>query len=246
MKKFSIIFAFGALVVALPTISNAQNVTFDDVHLFQSFFRDAPIAQTPYGDASFTYSNFDFFDRTMAAVQAGYALNDKIEIGSGVYYVTRMPDEVNSESAIADVPVFGRYNFITGGTKLSGGVTATIPVGSEEIGEGNLNFGAFGAVRHPLSEYVVLTGTLGVDFLDTAIEDYEASLNLGGGIIYQARENLHVVGELNIQSDLDYSAVSAGVDYQPFNFARLRANLLLGTDETAPDFGLSGGFLILL
>ncbi|MDR8392566.1 hypothetical protein NC796_15530 [Aliifodinibius sp. S!AR15-10] len=234
-------YALVTVLIFIPSTLYAQSNTFDRVPLYQSFFRDAPISEVPYGNGFYSYSNYDFLDITTAGVQAGYAVSPNIEIGSGVYYVTRMPDEVDSESAIADIPVYGRYNFMAEQTKLSGGAFVTVPIGSKDIGEGNLNFGLFGALRHPLSEDVVLTGTLGIDFLDTAIEDYEASMNLGTGLIYQARENLYLLNELKIRSDLDYSAISSGINYELADFTQLRAHLLLGLDDTAPDFGFTGG-----
>ncbi len=247
MKKLAIIiFSLSVCFFGAIPYSFAQNDTYDQVRLFQSFFRDAPISTSPYGEGFFTYSNFDFIDRTTVGAQGGYALTSDIEVASGVYYVTRIPDEVDSESGIADVPVYGRYKFMDDETKLSGGVFATIPVGSEDIGEGNLDFGVYGALRHPISEYVVLTSTLGIDFLDAPIGDYEASLNLGGGIIYEASESLYLLGELKVRSDLDYSAISTGIDYQIADFAHLRANVLLGTDDTAPDYGLTGGVVVQL
>ncbi len=236
-----------AMLLFSSTNSFAQRDTFDDVRLFQSFFRDAPIAPNLYAEGSYTYSNFDFLDRTTIGAQAGYAPTPKIEIGGGAYYVNRMPVEVDQGTrALADVSVYGRYNFIDEETKFSGGVFGTVPVGSKEIGEGNINFGVFSAVRHPVSEFVILTGTLGVDFLDTAIEDYEASINMGGGIIYEAGEDFFMISEFSIRSDLDYSAVSTGIDYRLLEFARFRLNLLLGVDQNAPDYGVKGGLLIAL
>lgn len=246
MEKTFPVFCVWIIVLIFPfSKSFAQNETFDDVLLFQSFFRDVRISSTLYGEGFYNYDNFDFLDITTAGVQLGYGVNSRIEVGTGVYFIDRLPDEVDGESGFADIPVYGRYNFINRSTKLSGGLFFTVPVGNEDIGEGNLNFGAFVATRHPASDVVVLTGTLGVDFLDTAIEDYEASLNFGGGVIYRARENFHILGELKVMSDLDYSAISGGIDYRMFEAVRLRANLLLGLDETAPDFGLRGGILVI-
>lgn len=245
VKKFPILCVWMFVLLFPFSNSFAQNETFDEVLLFQSFFRDVRISATPYGEAFYNYDNYDFLDITTAGAQVGYGINSRIEAGTGVYYITRKPDEFNNVKGFADIPVYGRYNFINRLTKLSGGLFFTIPVGSEDLGEGNLNFGAFVATRHPASDVVVLTGTLGVDFLDTAIEDYEASLNFGGGVIYQAVENFHILGELKVMSDLDYSAISGGIDYRMFEAVRLRANLLLGLDETAPDFGLRGGILVI-
>ena len=248
MKKLYITACTFIAFFLLTTVKGfAQQSTFDDIRLFQSFFRDAPISSKIYAEGSYTYSNFDFLDRTTLEGRGGYALTPKIEVGGSASYVHRMPVEVNeSTKAFADVTVFGRYNFIDEETKFSGGVFGTVPVGSKRIGEGNLNFGVFGAVRHPVSEFVVLTGTLGVDFLDTAIEDYEASFNMGGGIIYEVGTDFFLVSEFSVRSDLDYSAVSTGIDYQLLEAVSVRANLLLGVDQNAPDYGVTGALLIAL
>lgn len=242
-KSLGICCIIFGMVFFVQNSSYAQNGTMDDVHLFQSFFRDAPITTTPYGEGYFNYSNYDVFNGLTIGPQGGFAVTPDIEVGAGIYYVNIDPDDFDSESGITDIPIFGRYNFLSEETKLSGGALITLPVGSEDIGAGNFNFGFFGAVRHPVSDYVVITGTLGIDFLESVVDDYEASLNLGGGVIYAATEEVSVLGEISIQSETDNSALSGGVDYKIENTGRLRGNLLLGLDDGAADFGLTAGFL---
>ena len=242
-KLFGLIGLTG-LFIFLPQVGFTQGNTYDDVLLTQSFFRDVRIAPAPYGEMFYSYDNFDFLDITTGGAQLGFGIDSKIEVAAGVYYITRIPDEVDGASGFADIPVYGRYNFLDGITKLSAGFFATVPVGNEEIGEGNLDFGPFLAIRHPVSEVVALTGTLGVDFRDTPIEDYEASMNFGGGIIYHAARNLFVVGEIKVMSDIDYSAISGGLNYRFFDSVHLRTNLLLGLDQSAPDFGLRAGLVV--
>jgi len=153
-----------SLILLTGQKAQAQNSTMDDVHLFQSFFRDAPITNTGYGEALFDFSNFAIFNQLTVAAQGGYGITPEIEIGTGIYYRNLDFDEFGSVSGIADIPVFGRYNFMNEETKLSGGAYITLPAGDDVIGEGQLDFGIFGAVRHPASEEIVLTGTLGIDF----------------------------------------------------------------------------------
>lgn len=236
--------AFLVLVTGLGR-SHAQSETMDDVRLFQSFFSDAPIAANPYVEGIGQYSNVPLGNNLLAGVQGGIALTRDIELSTGVYYLNFEPDNFSSESGIIDIPVYGRYSFLNEDTKISGGAYVTLPVGDESLGENNTDFGIFGAVRHPASEEVVVTGTLGIDFLDSGLER-EASLNLGAGVIYATSEELSIVGELRIQSERDYSALSGGVDYKIVDMARLRGNLLLGLDEGAPDYGLTAGILVIL
>lgn len=233
------------LMVSVVSNLYAQNSTLDDVHLFQSYFRDAPVAGDIYGEAVFNYADFDFNRRMTFGAQGGYGLSENIEIAAGVYYRRIDFGEPGTESALADIPVYGRYNFVNEETKFSAGAYATLPVGDDIIGEGDLDFGVFAAVRHPASDEVVLTGTLGIDFLETGI-DREASLNLGAGVIYAASDRASIVSELSIQSDIDYSAFSCGLDYKLGENLRFRAGLLLGVDDAAPDYGLTGGLLLTL
>ena len=239
------IFIF-SLLLAVPTAGIAQDNEVDDIHLFQSFFRDTPITTALYGNAFGNYTNFDFFNSTRAGFQAGYGVTPDIEVSAGLYYSSLDFDGVGQETGIEDVPVYGRYKFMDEDTKISGGAFVRLPVGSETIGEGNLDFGIWGALRHPVSEWVTITGTLGIDFLETPIGDREASLNLGGGVIYLATDRLNLIGELKIQSDIDYSAFSGGLDYRLADILHARANLLLGLDNGAPDYGVQGGLLLSL
>lgn len=216
----------------------------DDVRLFQSFFRDAPIAASPYAEGIATYSNVPLGSTLRAGAQGGMAVTPDIELTAGLYYLNFNFDGFSNESGLMDIPVYGRYNFLNEETKISGGAYVTLPAGSESIGQGNTDFGIFGAVRHPASEEVVVTGTLGIDFLETGLER-EASMNLGAGVIYATSEELSVIGELRVQSDIDYSALSGGVDYKLNDIGRLRASLLLGLDDGAPDYGLTGGLLFI-
>lgn len=233
----------GLLFMGFGT-SHAQNATKDDVRLFQSFFRDAPIAASPYVEGLAEYSNVLLGSELQTGVQGGIAVTPEIEVTTGLYYLNFYPDNFSNESDIMDIPVYGRYSFLNEETKISGGAYVTLPVGSEALGQENTDYGVFGAIRHPASEEVVVTGTLGIDFLETGLER-EASLNLGAGVIYTTSELMNVIGELRIQSDIDYSALSGGIDYKLNNLGRFRANLLLGLDDGAPDYALSGSFLII-
>lgn len=243
-KKIRSLFGLIILFLFLPVSLLAQYDADNEVRLFQSFFRDVQSTSNSYGEASYNYDNFDFIDITTAGAQVVLGIDQNIELGSAFYYITRIPDEFDGEKGIADVPVYAKYNFLNGPTQISAGFFATIPVGDEDIGEGNLDFGPFVAFRRPASETVTLTGTFGIDFRDTAIEDYEASMNFGGGVIYEASRDFHVVGELKVMSDLDYSAITGGFNYQLVDKVHLRGNMLLGLDQNAPDFGFRGGILI--
>lgn len=228
-------------MIAWQPAAKAQ--TMDDVHLFQSFFRDAPIAATPYGEAVLDFYDYEYANMLGLGLQGGIPITPKFELGTGIYYHSYSFEATDAdEGGLADIPVFGRYNIYSQGTKFSVGGFVTLPVGSEDIGEQDLDLGFFGAVRHPLNNQFVLTGNLGINFVESYDDDHEAGLSLGAGVIYQASTDLHLIGELAIKSERDYAALSGGVDYKLPGVGRLRGALILGLDDGAPDIGLSAGF----
>ena len=248
MKKL-LILPLITLVLCLfsnPSETAAQNQsdTMDDVKLFQSFFRDAPISSVPYGEGFLLYQDSDVFDVLTFGARAALPITPEIELGTQLAFSSVSGPNDFSESGFKDVPIYGRYLFMNEQkTKISGGAFLTLPIGEEEIFEGNFDFGFFGAVRHAVSDGVVLTGTLGLSFLEFG-DDRESSLNLGAGVIYAATNELNLVGELSFETEIDYAALSAGVDYAITNAGRLRGGLLIGLDDGAPDFGLTGSFLL--
>ena len=237
---------------------NAQN-TLDEIRLFQTFFKDAPIANVPYGQAGLQFSDYDGFSSISLGAKGGYVINPELEVGGSINFVNWSPEKGDSQSGISDLLVTGRYLVLAPGkSKLvaTTGGYITLPIGKKEIGASKLNFGAFGAARFPLDNGFVITGCLGLDFLETTkyetdftkgkIEEkteHEFSLLLGAGGIYPLNEQLHIIGELNIQTEGDYMLLSGGVDYKLQMGSRVRAALGLGLDDGAPDIKLMAGFL---
>lgn len=257
---------------------SAQSSTMDEIRLFQNTFRDAPITDIPYGEALFNVSNRDNSGLTSIGVQGGLGLQHKIELNGGVYFSSLNPDgDASGESGLLDIPVYGRYNFVAEEQmKVSGGTYLTLPVGSDDLGQGHFNFGFFGAIRHAIKDSpVTVTGNLGVDFVEqpgfiagpiciptfnpvtgyfeilspTCVPgpasegDRIASVGIGGGAVYAANDLLHLLGEIRIEPEFDYAALSGGADYRASSHGRLRGNLLVGIDEGAPNVGLTLAFL---
>lgn len=252
MKK-SVMFFSLVLVIMLAMPLQAQNL--DGVRLFQSYFFDAPIAGAGYGQGGLTYSGYDGFSSFSLGVMGGYPINPQIELGTQIHYLSWSPDKGDGQSGISDLDIFGRYNiFNQNQTNISAGAMVTLPIGSEDVGQGNLNFGAFGAIRHSLNSNVTLVGTIGLMFyektdydfnLDTfELEEktsYDNYLNIGAGAVYQINPQLNLVGELNIKSEGDFMMLSAGADYA-LGSGRLRGALGIGLDDGAPDLMLMGGY----
>jgi len=143
-----------------------------------------------------------------------------------------------------------------GQTNFSAGAMATLPIGSEDVGQGNLNFGAFGAVRHALDNGMVIVGNAGLFFYEATeyevnlttyeLEEktsYENYLNVSGGVIYPVNDMLNVVGELTFRSEGDYMLLSGGGDYV-MGSGRVRGALGIGLDDGAPDLMIMGGYVI--
>lgn len=257
---------------------SAQSSTMDDIRLYQNMFRDAPITDIPYGEALLNLSSLDNSSLTSIGVQGGLGVHRRVELNAGLYFSSTNPDgDASGESGLLDIPVYGRYNFVAEEQmKVSGGTYLTLPVGSDDIGQGNLNFGFFGAIRHAITDSrFTLTGNLGVDFVEqpgfivgpiciptfniitgyfdilsptclpgTASEGGRtASVGVGGGTVYAANDLLHLLGEIRIEPEFDYAALSGGADYRVSSNGRLRGNLLVGIDDGAPNVGLTMAFL---
>ncbi len=244
--RFSIL---SALIIAGTSL--AQNNTLDNVHLFQTFLRDAPIALSPYGQGGLTLDNYDQASLFDLGVEGGIPITPRIEINGAWAFRNWNPDFGDSESGLTDLIIGGRYNITPGPTKISAGGYLTLPIGAEKIGEGNVDFGAYGALRHPLPSGIVLTGVLGLDFIETVDynfrgekdTNYETSLLLGGGAIFPINDQTHIVSELDIMTEQNWAMLSGGVDYQLKTGGRLRGGLGLGLDDGAPDIRLEVKYL---
>lgn len=255
MKKFMFIILLLGLFI--PPLSAQSNL--DNVRLFQSYFYDAPISKAGYGQGGLMYANYDLWNTFRVGVMAGYPINEKIELGTQLHFVNFSPDKGEGQSGISDIDVFGRYNvFNQDKTNISAGGMISLPIGSEDVLEGNLDFGAFGAIRHALNSQMSLVGTIGLMFYESKkpkfnpntfeVEEetsYESYLNIGAGLVYAVNKEFNLVGELNLKSEGDYMLLSGGVDYL-LGSGRLRAGLGLGLDDGAPDFLLMAGYQLSL
>ncbi len=253
------------LLLFIPVL-NAQTNT-DDVHLFESFFFDVPISERPYVQGGLEYDSYDGGSKLNIGAQGGYGINEKLEIQAGWGFLSVSPDEGDGQSGISDLALYGRYKMLnSGSTTFAAGALVTLPIGSEDIGQGNLNFGGYGAVRHKLASGLVLCGTVGLIFYETTtIEmeqtgtdewgfpiydteektEYETSFNIGVGTIYPINEKLCLVGEFSMHSEGDYMILTSGVDYN-LGSGRVRAGLGIGLDDGAPDIKIMGGYLLTL
>ena len=256
MKKISLTILL-AFAIALPL--SAGDGT-DNVHLFQSFFFDAPIAPSPYVDLGLQFGSWDGGSNFTFGAQGGFGLNDKIEIGANFGFTMNNPEVGDGQSGITDIGLYGRYNLLNSAspTKVSAGAMVTLPIGKEEIGQGNLNFGPFAALRHALEGGLTLAANVGLIFMEhTEFEwdgpdlvektKYKTSITIGAGAIYPVSNMMNIVGEfvmmLMPEPFPDFMALSAAVDYM-LGGGHIRGGILIGLDDGAPDFGFLASYLL--
>lgn len=258
------------LFVLTLSLSTFAGDLDDDVHLFQNFFRDATITSNPYGEGYLNFNSYDYGSITDIGVRGGYGINSNLEVNANVGFRNINPENGDGESGLMDVMASGRYLvFQQNGLRITAGGFLTLPIGSEDIWQSRLNFGAFGAARYYLSNGMVITSTLGLDFDETTnveykgggIEfvngeliytepeikettEYENSLVLAAGVIYPFSGVMAFVGEFMMKSNADYSMLSGGVDYTLNQNGRVRGALGLGLDDGAPDVMLLVSYLM--
>jgi len=247
-------------LMLLAGMASAQKAQTSDVHLFQNFFRDAVIASTPYGEGGLQYGSYDGLSTLAIGVQGGYPIDPKLEMGVGLNFLSYSYDGADSQSGISDRFVSGRYILKPGPTQMTAGAYLTLPIGSDEVGQGTTDFGLFGATRHKLDNKMTITGTVGIDFIEFKTTSYdidwetgeteekeesdrETSIVIGGGLIYTVDKALDIVGELVMKTEVDYMMLSGAVNYQMGN-GHLRGGLGLGLDDGAPDLLIMGSYLM--
>jgi hypothetical protein len=237
----------------------------DQVRLFQSYFFDSPITPVTYGEGSISLENYEFSNVLGINVSGGYPINDRIEIQVDWGFSNISPEIGDSESGIRDIEVYGRYSIMKEERRsVSAGGYISLPIGSEDIGEGKFNIGGFAAGRYYLENGMAITANFGLISIEvteytggtydtstgrvTPLEEetsHEISVRLGGGCIYPVDQAISAIGEIAIQSKYDYMMLSGGIDYQ-LGSGNLRAMLGLGMDDGAPDFMIKGGYEISL
>jgi hypothetical protein len=230
------------LAVMLCSFLVSQNNTQNEIHTFQTFLKDAPITTKPYAEAGLDFSSYELWNSFGFGIQGGYPVNPQFEVGGYLGFLNLSPDEGDSQSGITDITVAGRYNLLPSTPLISAGAYLTLPVGSEDVGQGNFDFGAFGALRYALQNGIVVTGTVGLDFLET-YNGRDVASHIAAGGIYPVNNQLNVLGELNFRTDYDYTVLSVGGDYLLDIGGHVRGALGIGLEDGAPDFMILGGYL---
>lgn len=242
-----------AILLILTSTVHAEDA-LNEIHLFQSFLRDAFSTDQIFGDAFVTYDDYDPGSSFGAGFRGFYPINERLDMGAqlGFRSVDSGAEGADSESGLTDLAVVGKYDLMSDEKNVSVGGLITLPIGSEDVGQGELNFGGFGAFRYPL-ENMVVTGTVGLDFFEIETFDYltgdkdteyETSINIGAGLLYPIGETLTFIPEIVMQTEGDYMMLSIGLDSKLVSGSRLRGSLGVGLDDGAPDLSLTGTFLL--
>jgi len=245
-----------SLLLMVCSMGYAQNKA-DDVRLFQTYFQDAPVSEVVVGEGFFQYGTSDFGSAINISVQSLFAATPKLQVGAGLSFESQNPDKdkfgpnAKGESGITDLTVAGYYQVMPGATPISVGALLTLPIGSEDIGEGTFDFTFFGSLRHNTPSGLAITGTFGIDFVEvegvnpfTGAKDSnrETSVLIAGGVIYPLPSGLNILGELNIKTEGDYMLLTGGLDYALKSGGRIRGGIGIGLDDGAPDFALRFGY----
>lgn len=248
MKFRALLVAIMCFFAANSKVAQAQ--TNDDTHLFQTYFEDASVNRNTYIQPYFAYADFDYVSTIQLGAHFMFPIEGRFQLGGELSFINASYSDRyysgyydNSESGISDLKIVGRYSLdVSGPTKVALGAYLTLPTGKPELGQDRVDFGFFAAVRHPLSNRLVLTGTGMLESLDNG-PGHDVGLLIAGGLIYQASSTVNLVGEIDVRTERDRSMLTGGVDYNTGG-GRLRGALGLGLDSGAPDIMLFAGYLI--
>ena len=241
MKRYMVL---SSIVLALLAKLPAQT-EFDEIHLFQSFMRDATITTKAYDEVFIDYSNYSAASLYALGLQGGFAITPELEFNGKFGIGGFSPQNGAGETGLTDLTLSARYLIYDEQelrVTIGGGIS--LPVGEEEAGYDHFAMGGFAALRYPLNENMLLTGAVGLDVMEghAVSDESETSLSVAGGLVYLRNDRLALVGELTYRSNLDYALLSLGADYL-LTTTRIRGALGIGLDDGAPDVRLLLGYI---
>ncbi|MBN2103833.1 transporter [bacterium] len=244
-RKRNLLISGIAALLFVFVLSGFAQTGADNVRLFQSYLIDAPIAKTHHVQPGLIYDTYEGQNVLKIGSYGGFALNKKIELLGSLGFLSISHEHGKGQSGLSDLAVYARYKLSDNkDTQFSTGGMLTLPIGSEDVSQGNFNFGGYGAVRHQLEGGIVITGNLALIFYEAG-DDRESSLEIGAGVIYPMDKKFDIVGEMVIKSEFDFMMLSAGMDYN-MGGGRVRGALGFGVDDGAPDFEITAGYLLTL
>ncbi len=243
-------FYHGPLTVILlttPMVTFAVDSTNDDVRLINNFFVDAATPTSAYAAGAFAYADYDNGSAIALGSRGGAPYNNKIDIGAQWVYSNNNFDNNAEASGLGPLELNARYklHFPDSPVNVSAVGIITLPIGADEVGGDQFNFGASVATRYPAQDNLVFTANLGLFSIDYPV-DREISVHLGAGTIFQLEPGISLIGELAIKTEEDYSVINAGADIQFTSNMRLRPSIAVGFDDGTADLAISAELLIFL
>ncbi len=236
-----------ATVLCVAAMQNvyAGSATMDEVRFFDSFHNDAAHSKSVYAEGLVGYISDDNSDAMFFGVQGGAPIAPNIEVGitAGFLSIDYDYNYADGDSGLIDPIIVGKYHLENWeNNQITVGVHISLPIGEEDIGQGDADIGIFGAIRHPLNNRTVLMGTAGITSFDHEY-DREFSLNLGGGIIYKVDDMLHGIAELTMATEVEQMDLTLGADYAIQKNGSIRGSVDLGLNDGSPDFTMQVGYL---
>ncbi|MGV6857702.1 MAG: transporter [bacterium] len=222
----------------------AGSGTMDEVRLFQNYFTDAVTLDGKQVEAGLEILDDSGFSAFSFGARGDMPLNDRMDIGGSLEFISLDPDGAASQSGLRDPEIGIRLQGenLDADTHVSFGGLATLPIGDKDVGASNLDIGGFAAIRHAVDQKLVFSGKAALVSVETG-DDRSLSLQLGGGAIYHYLPTTYLVSELEIQTETDYSALSFGADYSTDPASRLRASVQFGLDDAAADLAITASYL---
>ncbi len=244
MKKIAGAGTVLAVMVAGLAAVPAGAATMDHIRLFENYFTDAVSISDRQVDAGLQVLDDSGFSSVGISAQGDMPMNDRIDVGGSLGFVSIDPDGAPSQSGLLD-PVIGvrlKATDLAPDTHLSFGGMMSLPIGDDDVGGGDFDLGAFVAIRHAVQGNLVFTGKAALVSVEVG-NDRDLSLQLGGGAIYHYLPTTYLISELEVETDTDYSVLSFGADYSTDPDAHFRASIQFGLDDGAADLGLTGSYL---
>lgn len=240
--------ALAALAIVLPGAAAAQE-DLNRVQWFRSASQDARVAPASYVEGNVFHTPFDFGSYTYLAARFALVPSPRMQLEMEISHFTSSSDFGEGSSGLTDPIVTFKYNFAsTGPTQFSAGAFGTLPIGSDEVGEGDLDAGVFVAVRRPVAERTVVGGRFSVDYFEFEKDDRNPSMRLAGGVIHRVGERVSLLGEVLVQTSgvsegATITNLSAGVDYALGERSHLRGAFGTGLTDSSPGTQLILSFL---
>jgi len=245
IKKLIALLVIMLIFCTLAFAQETSSPQMSNIPLLNTFFENATIVDNPYVVGGVDMGSYDAFSTFKIGAKGGIPFGKNMQIGAQLDYVNFSYDSdvIDSQSGISDLLVVARNNWMMEKFLLTAGGKVTLPIGSEDVGAGNMDFGAFGSIRYPMSDMITLNGTLGLDFIEMG-DDRETSLMLNFGSTYMINDKINALGELTMKTEFDFTQLMGGVDYNLSDKGRVRAGLGLGLDDGAPDLQLRAAYIM--